>query len=149
LESDKRGALLVDETLRAKGTDRVWALGDCAAVPDVYTGKTCAPTAQIAMQQSKMLAKNVRASIRGKTLLAFRYRSLGSMCVVGYQAACAEIRLPFGERRLRFSGLFAWLLWRATYLAKLPSAERRLRVLFDWSIDLFFPRDLAQTIELE
>ncbi len=149
LEADKRGALVVEETLRATGDDRVWALGDCAAVPDIYTGKACAPTAQIAMQQSKMLAKNLRASVRGAALLPFRYRSLGSMCVIGYQAACAEIRLPFDGRRLQFSGLFAWILWRATYLAKLPGAERRLRVLFDWSIDLFFARDLAQTIDLE
>jgi NADH dehydrogenase len=67
--------------------------------------------------------------------------SLGTLCIVGYHTACAEIR---GRK---FSGLFAWLLWRGVYLSKLPGLERKVRVLTDWTLELFFPRDIVQTIE--
>jgi NADH dehydrogenase len=69
---------------------------------------------------------------------------------VGHQTACAELSVPFARSKsLRFSGLFAWLLWRGIYLAKLPGLERKIRVLMDWTIELFFPRDIVQTIALK
>jgi NADH dehydrogenase len=72
------------------------------------------------------------------------------MCVVGHQTACAELTLPFARSRsIRFSGLLAWFLWRTIYLTKLPGLERKTRVLIDWTIELFFPRDIVQTIDLE
>ena len=61
--------------------------------------------------------------------------------MVGHQTACAEIR------GFRFSGLLAWLMWRGVYLLKLPGLERKVRVLIDWIIELFFPRDIVQTID--
>jgi NADH dehydrogenase len=68
---------------------------------------------------------------------------------VGHQTACAELKAPFGRKTtVRFSGLIAWLMWRGVYLSKLPGAERKVRVLVDWVIDLFFPRDIVQTIDL-
>jgi NADH dehydrogenase len=68
---------------------------------------------------------------------------------VGHQTACAELKAPFGRKTtVRFSGLIAWLMWRGLYLSKLPGVERKLRVLVDWVIDLFFPRDIVQTIDL-
>jgi NADH dehydrogenase len=70
--------------------------------------------------------------------------------VVGHQTACAELTVPFfRSRSVRFSGLFAWLVWRTIYLSKLPGLERKIRVLVDWTIELFFPRDIVQTIELD
>jgi NADH dehydrogenase len=72
------------------------------------------------------------------------------MCVVGHQTACAELTLPFARSRsVRFSGLLAWFLWRTIYLTKLPGLERKTRVLIDWTIELFFPRDIVQTIDLQ
>jgi NADH dehydrogenase len=68
--------------------------------------------------------------------------------VVGHHTACAELTIPFSRgKTVRFSGLFAWLLWRGIYLSKLPGLERKVRVLSDWIIELFFPRDIVQTID--
>ncbi len=143
LERDKRGAVLVDGTLRAPGLPGVWALGDCAVVPNAATGAPAPPTAQFALREARCLARNLAAAIDGGTPRPFAFRSLGALCVVGHQTACAEIR---GRR---FSGLLAWFMWRAIYLGKLPGSERKVRVLVDWIIELFFPRDIVQTIDLE
>jgi NADH:quinone reductase (non-electrogenic) len=140
---DDRGGVLVDATLELPGYRNVWALGDCASVPNKLTGKVCPPTAQAATRQAAFLARNIRASVAGHRLKPFRFRSLGSLCVVGYHAACAEVL------GLKFSGLFARLLWRGIYLSKLPGLERKIRVLFDWTLELFFPRDIVQTIEFD
>ncbi len=150
LERDKRGALLVDATLAVPGRFGLWALGDCAAVTDAVTGHSCPPTAQFALREAEVLASNILAQLEGRLTSRFHFDSLGALCVVGHQTACAELRVPFVRSRfLRFSGLFAWLLWRGIYLAKLPGLERKIRVLMDWSIELFFPRDIVQTIALK
>ncbi len=140
--TDARGAVVVDATLAVPGQPGVWALGDCAAVPDRKTGGACAPTAQFAIRQAATLAHNIHAQVRGSALKSFHFDALGTLCVVGHHTACAEIK------GLRFSGLFAWILWRTIYLAKLPGLERKAHVLGDWTIELFFPRDIAQTVDL-
>jgi NADH dehydrogenase len=150
LEKDKRGALLVDETLAVRGFPGLWAIGDCAAVTDAATGRRCPPTAQFALREAEVLAGNIHAQLKGRSARGFHFDSLGALCVVGHQTACAELSVPFARSRsMRFSGLFAWLLWRGIYLAKLPGLERKIRVLMDWAIELFFPRDIVQTIALK
>jgi NADH dehydrogenase len=139
---DPHGAILVDQHLAVPGLAGVWALGDCALVTDARTGKSCPPTAQFAVREAETLAHNIHASSHHRPLQPFHFDALGLLCVVGYQTACAEIK------GVRFSGFLAWILWRGIYLSKLPGAERKLRVLGDWIIELFFPRDLVQTIEL-
>jgi len=149
LEKDKRGALLVDGTLAVPGRPGLWAIGDCAAVTDAATGHLCPPTAQFALREAEVLASNIQAQLDGRSRRRFHFHSLGALCVVGHQTACAELSVPFTRSRcLRFSGLFAWLLWRGIYLAKLPGLERKIRVLMDWTIELFFPRDIVQTIDV-
>ena len=149
LEKDKRGALLVDSTLAVPGRPGLWAIGDCAAVTDAATGHPCPPTAQFALREAEVLASNILAQLDGRPARRFHFDSLGALCVVGHQTACAELSVPFARSRsLRFSGLFAWLLWRGIYLAKLPGLERKIRVLMDWTIELFFPRDIVQTIDV-
>jgi NADH:ubiquinone reductase (H+-translocating) len=149
LEKDKRGALLVDGTLAVPGRPGLWAIGDCAAVTDAATGHLCPPTAQFALREAEVLASNIQAQLDGRSPRRFHFHSLGALCVVGHQTACAELSVPFTRSRcLRFSGLFAWLLWRGIYLAKLPGLERKIRVLMDWTIELFFPRDIVQTIDV-
>lgn len=150
VERDKRGAVLVETTLAVKDHPGVWALGDCAAVVDGVTGKPCPPTAQFAIREAPVLAKNIRSSFAGRPLQKFHFDSLGALCVVGHQTACAELTVPFSKgRSMRFSGLLAWAMWRGIYLSKLPGLERKIRVLMDWTIELFFPRDVVQTIDLK
>jgi NADH dehydrogenase len=150
VERDKRGAVIVETTLAIKDHPGVWALGDCAAVVDGVTGKACPPTAQFAIREAPVLAKNIRASLEGAPLQAFHFNSLGALCVVGHQTACAELSVPFARTKsMRFSGLLAWALWRGIYLSKLPGSERKIRVLMDWTVELFFPRDIVQTIDLK
>ena len=150
MEKDKRGCLVVNKTLGLPGHPELWALGDCAAVVDAKTGKPSPPTAQFAIRQAEVLAKNIRAQLQGRRKQNFHFDSLGALCVVGHQTACAELTVPFlRSRSIRFSGLFAWVMWRTIYLSKLPGWERKIRVLVDWTIELFFPRDIVQTIELD
>jgi NADH:ubiquinone reductase (H+-translocating) len=149
LEKDKRGAVIVGATLAVPGRSGVWALGDCAAVVDAKSGKPCPPTAQFALREAKMLAKNIRANLQGRPARGFHFDSLGALCVVGHQTACAELTVPFARSKsMRFSGLLAWLMWRGIYLGKLPGLERKIRVLVDWTVELFFPKDIVQTIDL-
>ena len=150
VEKDKRGAVILDTTLAVPGHPGLWALGDCAMVMDGVTGKPCPPTAQFALREAATVAKNIRATLHGRAPKPFHFDSLGALCVIGHQTACAELSIPFARTRsLRFSGLLAWLMWRSVYLAKLPGLERKIRVLMAWSLELFFPRDIIQTIELE
>jgi len=150
VERDSRGAVRVDSTLAVPGHPGLWALGDCAAITNAKTGKLCPPTAQFALREGYVLAHNICASLRAKPLQAFRFESLGALCVVGHHNACAELSVPGARQKsVRFSGLLAWLMWRSIYLSKLPGLERKVRVMFDWVIELFFPRDIVQTIDVQ
>lgn len=149
VEKDKRGAVVVDSTLAVPRHAGIWALGDCAAVVDARDGKPCPPTAQYALREAATLAKNIRASLLGSPVRGFHFDSLGALCVVGHQTACAELTVPFARNKsIRFSGLLAWFMWRSIYLGKLPGLERKIRVLVDWTVELFFPKDIVQTIDL-
>ena len=139
-EHARTGALVTDPTLRVNGLDRVWAVGDCAQIPDVDgDGAPFPPTAQHAVRQGTVVADNIAAIVAGRAPVPFRFRTIGVLVALGHRTAAAEIR---GHR---FSGLAAWLLWRGIYLAKLPGAEKRVRVLLDWLLDLVFPRDIVVT----
>jgi len=150
IKKDKRGAVIVNDNLSVPGHAGLWAIGDCAAVKDARTGQMCPPTAQFALREAEVLASNIIAGINGQPARAFHFDSLGALCVVGHQTACAELRVPLASNTFwRFSGLFAWILWRTIYLLKLPGLERKIRVLIDWNIELFFPRDIVQTVDLK
>jgi NADH:ubiquinone reductase (H+-translocating) len=149
VEKDKRGAVIVDAALAVRGCAGVWALGDCAAVVDARSGRPCPPTAQFALREAATLARNIRATLQDRPTRGFHFDSLGALCVVGHQTACAELTVPFARSKsMRFSGLLAWLMWRGIYLGKLPGLERKIRVLVDWTVELFFPKDIVQTIDL-
>jgi NADH dehydrogenase len=149
LDTDKRGAVVVDNTMAVTGRDGIWALGDCAALKDGRSGDPCPPTAQFALREGRTLARNIGRSLKGEALEAFHFDSLGALCVVGHQTACAELTVPFSRgKQVRFSGLLAWMMWRGIYVSKLPGLERKIRVLVNWTFELFFPRDIVQTIDL-
>ena len=148
VEHDGRGAVVVDSTLAVPGHSDLWAVGDCAAITDAKTGKRCPPTAQFALREATTLAHNIHACLNRKSLKPFHFDSLGGFCVVGHHTACAELTVPFARNKtVRFSGLLAWFMWRGIYLSRLPGLERKVRVLIDWIIELFFPRDIVQTID--
>lgn len=135
-EQDK-GRLRVSSFLEISNWPGVWALGDCAAVPQ-RDGMVSPPTAQHALRQAKTCARNILASIRGQEKKAFNYSGMGSLGSVGRRAAVAEV-MGFA-----LWGFPAWILWRAVYLWKMPGLDRKVRVMADWLHDIFFPKDITQ-----
>lgn len=142
-ERDRQGSLIVNPDLSAPAHPFVWAVGDCAHIPDPETGEPYPATAQHALQEARIAAYNIAAVLRNEELKPFRYESLGWLVSIGHQTAAAEV---MGRK---FSGLAAWLAWRFVYLSKLPGWERKTRVALDWLVDLVFPRDIVQTIPLQ
>ncbi len=134
----ERGRLKVDKMLQVPDQPGVWALGDCALVPNGKTGQYHPPTAQHALRQGKVLAKNLIASVRGGVMKPFSFSTIGQLASIGRRTGVANI---FG---INFSGFVAWWLWRTIYLSKLPRFEKKLRVALDWTLDLLFTKDLVQ-----
>jgi NADH dehydrogenase len=134
----EKGRLAVDRYLALTEHPNVWAVGDCAAVPDTRAGELCPPTAQHATRQAECVAQNIVATLHGVPKRAFAFTALGKMGSLGRRSAVAEI---FG---IRISGFLAWWLWRTVYLMKLPGLDRKIRVATDWTLDLFLPTDLVQ-----
>src|SRR5688572_15605968 len=138
----ERGRLITNEFLEVNGYANVWALGDCAAVPDSTTGKTCPPTAQHALRQAKVAAQNIFAAIHNGTRKRFAFKTIGALASIGKRTGVARIM------GVNFSGFIAWWLWRTIYLSKLPRLEKKVRVALDWTLDLLFTKDLVQFIDL-
>jgi NADH dehydrogenase len=130
------GRIGVDEYLNVPGFPGVWALGDCASIPDGMAGFH-PPTAQHAIREGRCAARNVAAEILGGGKKPLRFTTVGRLAVIGNRTGVANI---FG---LNFSGFIAWWLWRTIYLFKLPRLEKRVRVAIDWTLDLCFAKDFA------
>jgi NADH dehydrogenase len=133
-----RGRVVVDDTLAVPGWPGVWALGDCAVVPDRRTGKPHPPTAQHAMREARTAAANICAVMDGRSPAPFAFRTVGQLAAIGRRTGVARV---FG---VKFSGFVAWWLWRTIYLSKLPRFEKKVRVALDWTLDLVFPKDFVQ-----
>jgi NADH dehydrogenase len=116
----------------------VWALGDCAVIPDSQTGKPYPPTAQHALRQGRVLAENILATIRGGQKKPFVFKTIGLLASIGRRTGIAQIL------GVNFSGFVAWWLWRTIYLSKLPRLEKKVRVALDWLLDVVFSKDLVQ-----
>jgi NADH dehydrogenase len=138
LPRGKGGTIAVASDMSVPGYSGVWALGDCAAIPD-GEGGFYPPTAQHAIREGPLLADNIVARMHGKSTKPFRYTSMGMMASLGARKAVAQ--LP-GNRVL--TGFLAWFLWRSYYLSRLPGLDRKLRVAFDWTLELLFPRDISE-----
>ena len=132
------GRIVVDETLAVPGFPGVWAVGDCAVVPDRRTGKPHPPTAQHAIREGKTVARNIAASIKGRPPVPFDFRTIGQLAAIGKRTGVARVA------GVNFSGFFAWWLWRTVYLSKLPRLEKKIRVAIDWTLDLVFSKDFVQ-----
>ncbi|MDB6024897.1 MAG: dehydrogenase [Verrucomicrobiales bacterium] len=134
----EKGRIVVEQTLEVPGFPGVWAVGDCAWIPNPKAGNTHPPTAQHALREAVHCAKNLVATIHGKQKRTFTFATLGQLATIGRRTGVANIM------GFHFSGLFAWFLWRTIYLAKLPRFEKKLRVALQWTLDLLFPEDLVQ-----
>ena len=138
------GRIAVDQFFRLLGNERVFALGDVAAYVDTDSGTNDQPAkplpmlAQVAIRQAKVVAFNIQASVGQKTLRPFHYHSQGSMVSVGQWFAIGEIF------SLKIAGRLAWWMWRTVYLFKFASWMKRTQIAFEWTIDLFYPRDITK-----
>jgi len=134
LPLDERGRVKVDSTFRVEGLPQVWALGDCARVPNEATpGRPDPPTSQHALRQARRLAKNLRGDPK-----PYRYRMLGQVATLGRHKGIAEVM------GLKIRGFLGWWITRTYHLYQLPLISRKLRVVTDWTIALLFRRDIAE-----
>jgi NADH:ubiquinone reductase (H+-translocating) len=134
-----RGWIQVDAEMRADGLPNVWALGDCAQIPDILNpGHNQPALAQHAIREARTLAQNIVATMRGDSIQPFRYRTMGQLATLGHFNGIGTIG-PF-----RVQGFLAWLAWRTYYLWRLPRLEKRLRVATDWTVEMLFGRDISQ-----
>ncbi|MCB1115170.1 MAG: FAD-dependent oxidoreductase [Chlamydiia bacterium] len=135
----ERGKIVTDAGMLADGQDHIWAIGDCAAIPNLAGKGVCPPTAQFAIREAKVLAHNIAASLSGWKKKEFRFKALGMMGALGHHSAVAEL---FGM--FKFSGLLAWFMWRAIYWVKLPGFTRKLKVALTWMLDTMIPIEAVQ-----
>jgi NADH dehydrogenase len=138
LPVNERGRVRVGPTLQVDGHEHVWALGDCAAVPNTATpGQFDPPTSQHAMRQARRLAANLMAAQDGSRLRPYGFRSLGQVATLGPKEGIADIM------GVRLSGLPGWLAARGVHLLQVPGASRRVGVIGDWILALLFPGNIV------
>jgi NADH dehydrogenase len=147
---DRNGRVVVDRAMRVQGREpeprraagggagTVWAIGDCAAVPDASRpGQPSPPTAQHAIRQGRLVARNVAATLAGGRVRPFRYRTMGVVAELGHNRAVA---ITLG---IRWRGFPAWFIARTYHLLLMPGVGRKLRLLADWNVALLFGRDAS------
>jgi NADH dehydrogenase len=137
LVKDKRGKVQVEPTMRVKDRPEIWALGDCANIPDPK-GNPYPPLAQHALREAKVLANNIIAAMRNQPLTPFVYHTKGTLAALGHYHGMGEI---YG---VKVRGFVAWWIWRSYYLFQMPRWSRRLRIMIDWTLALFFRNDIVQ-----
>jgi len=133
----RRGRIETGADMGVRGMPCLWAIGDCALVENAATGQPSPPTAQHAVAQAKHLAGNLLRHLEGQDTRPFSYVARGVMATIGHMKGVAQIR------GVRLTGLPAWLLWRAFYLARIPTPGRKLRIFVEWSWSMFFPTDIT------
>jgi len=134
----ERGRLVADATLRVVGTTDAWGAGDGTAVPDLTTDdlRECAPNAQHAVRQSKVLADNVVATLRGSSLHEYKHKYVGSVAGLGLYKGVANV---YG---IKLKGVPAWFMHRTYHVSRVPTWNRKIRVIVDWTMALFFKREI-------
>lgn len=135
----EKGRIKVASSMLVENADHLWAIGDCAMIPLAKGDTFAPPTAQFAIREAKCLAKNIVAKLKGKELQPFYFKALGMLGALGHHSAVADL---FGI--FRFSGIFAWLLWRAIYWIKLPGISRKIKVAFSWILETIIPSESVQ-----
>lgn len=137
----ERGCLPVNSTMKSLQYKDIWALGDVALIPmdeQKTQMKYAPPTAQFAVQEAKIIAQNLQATLFNKPTRDFNFKPLGLMASLGAYQGVIEIG------KLHLSGMLAWVMWRSIYILKLPGFITQLRVSLNWLLDYIFPRTLVQ-----
>ncbi|GAA5070689.1 NADH dehydrogenase [Thermocatellispora tengchongensis] len=138
LPRDDKDRVKVTPHLTVVGRPEVFAAGDSAAVPDLTRpGELCAPNAQHAVRQARTIADNIVARLRGRPLREYRHAYAGSVASLGLHKGVAQV---YG---VKLRGPLAWLTHRSYHLTRIPTVNRKVRVLVDWTLALFFPRDIV------
>lgn len=138
LPLDERGRVRALADLRVDGVDHAWTAGDNAAVPDLtHPGETCAPNAQHAVRQARLLAANLVRHLRGEELHDYKHRYVGSVASLGLHKGVAQV---YG---VKLRGWPAWFMHRTYHLSRMPTFGKKMRVMLDWTLALFFSRDIA------
>jgi len=134
----------VKPNLRVVGVEDAWSAGDCAAVPDLTNpGGFTGPSAQHAVRQTKTLAANIVAALRRRQLVDYRHKYVGSVASLGLYRGVAEV---YG---IKLRGLLAWFMHRTYHLSRVPTVNRKVRVLADWTLAIFFPREVVALGQLQ
>jgi len=134
----QRGRIETEPDLRVRGAANMWAIGDCASVRNqMADGAVAPPTAQFAIAEARLLARNIVDTLAGRSTQAFGYVSKGMMATTGHFKGVAQ---AFG---INLSGLAAWLLWRAYYLSRMPTLGRKFRIWVEWTWGMFFAADIT------
>jgi len=139
LEKDKKGRIVVDGTMRCKTRPEIWAVGDCAHIPDP-SGNPYPSLAQHALREARVLARNIASAIRtpGAPLEPFVYQTLGMLASLGHYRGVGRVF------KFKIKGFFAWWVWRTYYLFQMPRWSRRFRIMLDWTVALVFRSDVAK-----
>ncbi len=137
LPVDEMGRVRVDRCLRVEGMGKVWAAGDAAAVPE-EGGGLAPPTAQHASRQGNRAAENILAVLSGQEPQPYTYKTMGELVSLGHRSGVGTVM------GIMVQGFPAWWLWRTYYLFRLPTFLRKSRVAIDWTVDLFFQKDIVQ-----
>ena len=134
---DKRGRIDVDATMRSTSHPRVWGVGDCAAIPGP-DGRPYPALAQHAIREARQLARNIAVAVDGRQPSPFVFRTLGTMAALGHSRAVAQVM------GVQLRGFVAWWFRRTYYLLQTPRWDRRLRIVLDWTVALFFRPDITK-----
>ncbi|SNT41806.1 NADH dehydrogenase [Streptosporangium subroseum] len=144
LPLDERGRIKATAALTVVGVKDAFSAGDVAGVPDVTNpGQYCAPNAQHAVRQAKVLADNITRQLHGKKLVDYRHKYVGSVAGLGLHKGVANV---YG---IKLRGVPAWFMHRTYHLSRVPTFNRKVRVMADWTLALFFKRETVSLGELE
>jgi NADH dehydrogenase len=146
LPKNGRGRLKCTAQLTVEGVTHAWAAGDAAAVPDVTAdepGKECAPNAQHAVRQARVLGDNIVASLRGEPLQDYAHKYAGSVASLGLHKGVAHV---YGRK---LKGYPAWFMHRVYHLSRVPTFNRKARVLAEWTLSGLFKREIVSLGSLE
>ncbi|HEY7677999.1 MAG TPA: FAD-dependent oxidoreductase, partial [Candidatus Methylomirabilis sp.] len=138
LPKAKDGRLKVNEVFAVEGAGGVYALGDNAHQIDPHTGNPYVATAQVAIRQARALAAVIEAELTGREKRPFRFKLLGEMVPLSRRTAVADLK------GIKLVGFPAWFIWKTVYMLKLPTLASRIRVVLDWTVEVFFERDVSE-----